>query len=155
MATYNLRFDSGATHLVVGPPAAGKTFRVCEILRNKEQMIEGGEKIQNVVFCYSVWQPVYQRLKEDGVVTKFVNKTPTIQEFIDLVGPFRNKGGSIVVMDDAMGQISNDMVSVVTVHSRHYETSTFLLFQSLFPANRLARQISLNVKYIHCHKNPR
>lgn len=52
-------------------------------------------------------------------------------------------------------EISKDLVSIITVQSRHYNTSTFLLFQSLFPSHRLARQISLNVKYIHCHKNPR
>jgi len=52
-------------------------------------------------------------------------------------------------------EISKDLVSIITVHSRHFNTSTFLLFQSLFPSHRLARQISLNVKYIHVHKNPR
>ena len=53
------------------------------------------------------------------------------------------------------GEIDEDLVDIVTVQSRHYNTSTFILFQSLFPPNRLARQISLNVKYIHIHKNPR
>lgn len=152
---HNLRFDSGATHLVVGPPAAGKTHRVCEILRNKSKMIEGGERIKNVVFCYAVWQPVYQRLLDDKVVTKFVCGKPTVQEFTELVKAFKDTGGSIVVLDDCMSLIDDDLVSIVTVHSRHYATSTFILFQSLFPANRLARQISLNVKYIHVHKNPR
>ncbi len=54
-----------------------------------------------------------------------------------------------------MSQIDEDLIDIVTVQSRHHNTSTFILFQSLFPANRLGRQISLNVKYIHAHKNPR
>ena len=152
---HDMRFDRGATHLLVGPSACGKTVRVCRILANKESMIVGGEQIKNVVFCYAVWQDIYQDMKDRGVITKFVNKMPTTEEFTDLVSPYRDKGGSIVVLDDFMQEISNDLVSIVTVHSRHYNTSTFILFQSLFPSNRLARQISLNVKYIHVHKNPR
>lgn len=153
--TYNLRFDAGSTHLVVGPSASGKTFRTCDMLRWKNHMIEGGEHVRNVCFCFSVWQPIYQQLKDDGVVTKWVNKKPSCEEFTNLVKAYDAKGGSIVVIDDFMGQIDRDLVDIVTVHSRHHNTTTFILFQSLFPANPLARQISLNVKYIHVHKNPR
>ncbi len=155
LVTKDLRFESGSTHLVVGPSASGKTFRTCEILKNKNSMIVGGEQIKNVVFCYSVWQPIYSQMKESGFVTKFVNKKPSSEEFTELVKPFSADGGSIVVIDDFMGQIDQDLVDIVTVHSRHHKTVTFILFQSLFPPNKLARQISLNVKYIHLHKNPR
>lgn len=154
-STFDLRFEKGSTHLVVGPSASGKTFRTCNILRNKSAMIKGGAEIKNVVFCYSVWQPIYKSMQQEGVVTKFVNKKPTCQEFTDLVKQYADKGGSIVVIDDFMGQIDQDLVEITTVHSRHNNTVTFMLFQSLFPPNKLARQISLNVKYIHLHKNPR
>lgn len=153
--THNLRFIKGATHLVVGPSGSGKTFRTCDILRNKSSIIEGGEAIKNVVFCYSAWQPIYEDLRREGVVTKYVNKNPTSDEFVKLVEPYKDRGGSIVVIDDFMTQIDHNMVDIVTVQSRHHNTSTFILFQSLFPPNKLARQISLNVKYIHAHKNPR
>ena len=153
--SYNLRFVQGATHLVVGPSASGKTFRTCQILRLKDHIIQGGEAIKNVVFCYAAWQPIYDELRESGVVTRFVNKKPSSDEFVKLVEPYRDRGGSIVVIDDFMSQIDSDLVDIVTVQSRHYNTSTFILFQSLFPPNKLARQISLNVKYLHIHKNPR
>ena len=151
----NLRFDSGASHLMVGPPAAGKTYRTCNILKHRDIMIQGGENIKNVVLWYSVWQPLYQQLKNDGIVHTFINKKPSCEDFSSLMTPYKDKGGSICVIDDFMGNIDTDLVTIVTVLSRHLNTSTFILFQSLFPANRLARQISLNVKYIHIHKNPR
>lgn len=154
-STFNLRFIRGATHLVCGPSGSGKTYRVCDILRNRASLIEGGERIKNIVFCYAAWQPVYDLLKSEGVVTRFVKKKPSSQEFVNLVKDYKNDGGSIVVIDDFMSQIDQDMVDIVTVQSRHYNVSTFILFQSLFPPNRLARQISLNVKYIHIFKNPR
>lgn len=155
MELFNLRFIPGATHLVVGPSGCGKTYRTCDILRWKNQMIVGGDKIKNVVLCYSAWQDIYNRLKDEGIITRFVKKNPTSEEFIKLVENYKDDGGSIVIVDDFMSQIGPDMVDIVTVQSRHYNTTTFILFQSLFPPNKLARQISLNVKYIHVHKNPR
>lgn len=155
MESHNLRFIKGATHLVVGPSGSGKTYRTCDILRLKNEIIENGENIKNVVFCYAAWQPIYEKLKQDKVVTRFVNKNPSSDEFVKLVQDYSNNGGSIVVIDDFMTKINEDMVDIVTVQSRHYNTTTFILFQSLFPPNKLARQISLNVKYLHIHKNPR
>lgn len=149
----SMRFPRGATHLVVGPSACGKTTRVANIIRHKNEMIEKGEECRNVVVCYSAWQPEYDQLKKEGVVNKWVNKMPTNEEFVQLVKKFRN--GSIVVIDDFMGSINKDLDEIVRVSSRHYNVSTFILFQSLFPAHKLARQISLNVKFIHLHKNPR
>ena len=80
---------------------------------------------------------------------------PSNHEFSELVNPYKDTGGSIVVIDDFMSEISKDLVEIVTVTARHTNTTTFILFQSLFPSNPLARQISLNAKYIHIHKNPR
>ncbi len=149
------RFKPYSTHLLAGASGSGKTFCVAEILRLKDQIIREGEHIRNVVFCYSAWQGLYDTLTEEGVVTKWVNKMPTREEFVELVQPWKNKGGSIVVIDDFMTEISRDLVDIVNVLSRHNSTSTFILFQSLFPNNPLARQISLNVKYMYVFKNPR
>ncbi len=156
----DLRFIPGATHLVVGPSGSGKTFRMCEILRWKNQLFQGGEDIKNIVFCYAAWQSCYKDLsaallRDNKISMRFIKKKPSSVEFVQLVKAAASCGGSIVVIDDFMSQIDEDLVDIVTVQSRHHNTSTFILFQSLFPANRLGRQISLNVKYIHAHKNPR
>ena len=151
----DLRFSKGATHLLVGPSGSGKTYRVTNILRIKNEIFKGGVEIKNIVFCYATWQPMYTQLHNEGIITKWMNKCPSNEEFTDLVKPYKNNGGSIVIIDDFMSQITKDLVEIVTVTSRHFNTSTFILFQSLFPANPLARQISLNVKYLHIHKNPR
>lgn len=155
MTEVDFRFPQGMTHLLVGPSGSGKTFRTCELLKHKNDIIKGGEEIQNIVFCYAAWQPVYDELKKKNIVTKWVNKMPTNEEFKDLVGPYRESGGSIVIIDDFMSEIGKDLDEIVRVSSRHYNTSTFILFQSLFPPHQLARQISLNVKFLHIHKNPR
>ena len=152
---YDGRLIHPATHLMVGPPSSGKTFRTARILEAKNTLIQDGEKIKNIVFCYSVWQPTYAELDKKKVVTRWVNKLPTLEEYRNLVNQYKDQGGSIVVIDDFMGGLTKDLVEIVTVESRHNNTSTFILYQSLFPSNPLGRQISLNVKYIHAHKNPR
>lgn len=118
-------------------------------------MFKGGDNIRNIVFCYASWQKLYTELENKHFVTKWVNKLPSNEEFVDMVEPYKDKGGSIVILDDFMSEIGKDLVDIVTVSSRHNNTSTFILFQSLFPLARMARQISLNVKYIYVFKNPR
>ena len=150
-----VRFHHPTTHLLVGPSGSGKTYRTVSIIKLKDILLQQGDKIKNVVFCYSTWQKLYTDLDNNKVVTKWVNKIPSNEEFVELVTGYKDRGGSIVIIDDFMSAINKDLVEIVTVSSRHLNTSTFILFQSLFPSNPLARQISLNVKYIHIHKNPR
>ena len=178
---YNLRFPRASTHLVVGPSGSGrtpqidtlkcnvlklsfvythtgsgKTHRVARILQLKDDIIEGGDEIKNVVFFYDIWQPVYQQLQDEGVVSKWIRASPTNETFTEAVEPYARNGGSIVVIDDfERDAASADLAQIVRVSSRHNNASVFLLFQNLFPPQRHAREISLNVKFLHIHKNPR
>ena len=149
---YDMRFTEGSTHLMVGASGSGKTTRMYEYLKLKNELFENGEDIHHVIFYYSVWQTDYTRMQEEGLVQEFVNAFPTNEEFLTRV---RNHPRTICILDDAMSHISRDLVEIVTVSARHSKATTFILFQSLFPAHPLARQISLNVKYFHLFKNPR
>jgi hypothetical protein len=154
--SFDLRFPAGATHLIIGASGSGKTYRVRDILLTKDNLFRGGEDIQNVVVFYADWQPAYTFLRDRKLVNKWVNHLPTNEEFVELVAPFQHKGGSIVVIDDFMSDINKELMKIVLNSTRHYNASTFILFQSLFPAdNKIARQISLNAKFFHIFKNPR
>lgn len=153
--SYNFRFPAGSTHLMVGPSGSGKTQRVLEILKLKSEIIEGGHNIRNVVYFYNTWQQSYSDFKKENIVTDWDQRTPSIQLFKEKVLPYKDEGGSIVVIDDRMIQINRELVEIVCVASRHCNTTTFILFQSLFPIEKEGRQISLNVKFVHLHANPR
>ena len=155
LKTYDLRFPKYCSHLLVGPSASGKTFRVAEILRCKNELLVDGSQIQNVVFFYAQWQDIYSQLRDEGVVTKWVNSFPTVEEFQALAKPFVNKGGSICIFDDFESEIGPSLGQIVRVTARHMQTSIFILHQSLFPPQKFARQISLNVRFIHLAKSPR
>ena len=153
--THDLRLLKGSTSVLYGPSASGKTYRVANILRNKNVVIKEGESIRNVVFCYSAWQPIYSELQQENVVTKWVNYMPNSEQFRSLAESHVSEGGTIMVVDDFMTSLSKDLVQIICVDARHYNVTLFVLFQSLFPANPLARQISLNAKYLWISKNPR
>ena len=152
---FDMRVEPACTHLIVGPSGSGKTVLVANMIRNKDSFIKNGHNIKNIVFCYSAWQDLYSEMDKEGLISQWVNAVPNNEQFRELVGGFKDNGGSIIIFDDSMSAISRDMVEIVTVTSRHLNTSTFILFQSLFPTNPLAREISLNVKFMYLFKHPR
>lgn len=156
---HNLRFKRGTTHLVCGPSGSGKSQRVCEIIRHKDYLIEDGWNITNVILAYQIWQPHYQQLYDEGVINVLKSGFPSIDEFRELV-EIHKDSGSIFLLDDFECELyhsehAKTLEQLIKVESRHMNVVTFLLFQSLFPPHKAARQISLNVKYIHLLKNPR
>lgn len=153
--TFDLRFPTGSTHLLVGNSGAGKTYRMARILSLKDEILHRGADIKNVIFFYAAWQPIYDTLKERGIVTKWVNRMPTNNEFIDFVKHYKDRGGSVVIIDDFMQEVGQEMCDIVCVSSRHYNVTTFILFQNLFHADKCARTISRNVRFLHLHKSPR
>jgi len=152
---YDDRFVHPATHYVSGPTGAGKTRRICQLIRSKHLIMKGGANISNIIFYYDSWQDEYEKMKEDFQGIKFINKKPTSNDFVEKTHHYKHKGGSIVVIDDMMSHLNEDIDQIFRVSSRHNNVSVFLLVQSLFPPQKMARQISLNSRYFHLHKNPR
>lgn len=155
MDCVDMRFNHPSTHYLSGPSTCGKTYRACQMLKYKNSIFHDGEKIKFVVFCYAKWQTQYDQLNDEGIVSKWIDHMPTNEEFDKLTSPHKTKGGAIVVVDDFMSKVGPDIDEIVRVTGRHNNASVFVLFQSLFPPHKLARQISLNIKYFHLHKNPR
>ena len=154
--TYNLRFIHPASHLIVGPPGCGKSVKVSKLIREKNTAIENGDKIKPVIWFYDHWQPLFDELKEDGIVNTFLQVAPTKSEFEKVTESGLVSGtGSIVVIDDFESEIGKDLDQIVRVLARHRKCTVLLLFQNLFPVHKFSRSISLQVKYIHLFPNPR
>ncbi len=100
----DLRFIPGATHLVVGPSGSGKTFRMCEILRWKNQLFQGGEDIKNIVFCYAAWQPCYKDLsaallRDNKISMRFIKRSRVLSSsYSSLRPPLRAEIVSLLSM---------------------------------------------------------
>lgn len=151
-ATHNLQFSDGSVHVMCGAAGSGKTQRMHEFLRLKNDLFENGAEIGHVIFYYAIWQPEYSKMNDEGLVQEWVNEFPSNETFREKAGAHPR---TICVLDDAMSNITRDLVQIVTITARHIHATTFILFQSLFPTHPLGRQISLNTKYYHLFKNPR
>ena len=140
----DLRLNCPFTMLIVGPTSSGKTIFTKNLLENKTLMLKNAPS--RIVWCYSVWQPLYENLSE---FIEFYEGLPDIELI--------KQGNFILVVDDLMTEVSNNekLSQIFTKYSHHYNISCIYLLQNLFPKGPQARTISLNAHYIVLMKNNR
>ena len=117
--------------------------------------INDGKCAQNVVFFYNQWQDLYTAFKAEKVVKHWINEPPTIDVVTDLCHPYKDNGGSIIIVDDFQNRLGADVQEMFTTLSHHLNFVIILLVQNIFPKNRHFRDISLNAKYVIVFKSPR
>lgn len=134
--------------MVAGPSQSGKTSLIKEILMFNKLIIE--PNIHTIIYCYSVWQPIYDEIK------KF-NSNIEFHEGIYNIENLDQSNKSLLVLDDLMKECENDqsILNLFTVDSHHKNISVFLLTQNIFSKGKYTRTISLNSSYIIIFKNPR
>lgn len=148
-------FDGRLQHpfslVVSGPSNCGKTFFVKSVLENASSVIS--HKIDNIVYIYSCWQPLYDDLLKIRDIN-FVNGLPDTLCDDTLLPPERN---NLLIIDDLMNDASNNLEvqNVFTKYVHHRNLSCLYLVQNLFIQGKASRTISLNTNYLVLFKNPR
>ena len=153
MEEYDLRFKTPFSWLLAGGSGSGKTTKTLSFLRFRKELTDS-PYCENVVYYYNQWQEQFSQL-EPGIVTKWVQGLPTLDQIVEDTELYKEKGGSIIVLDDFAHLIRKDLVELFTVYAHHGNCSILLLTQNLFDKNPIFRQISLNCQYISIFKNPR
>lgn len=129
------------TSIVAGPTMCGKT----EFCRRLIQGDSITPKIDNVIWCYSEWQPTYEVLKDrvhfvEGLISS------------DELDPNKT---NLVVIDDLMDKKDAGIETFFTRSCHHRNTSCVYIVQNIFNQNKGHRTCSLNAHYIFLFKNPR
>ena len=151
---FDVRFRSPSTCVISGPSQSGKTSLLQKILQHGPHIFQDPKCLDNIVFFYNQWQPIYSDIQKKFGGT-FVNAVPTIESVTQLTQKYDKRGGSIVIIDDFMQQLTSDISTIFTTLSHHINLTVFLLTQNLFPKSSAWRDISLNSTYIMIFKNPR
>lgn len=125
------------------------------ILKYRNQLFRDAHKIGHIIYYYSVYQDIYLKMKNEGSVTEFRKGVPTNDEFIETVTKYKDGKSFIIVIDDFLGELSNELLKITAVSSRHHNATTILLHQTMFSKNPILRQISLNMSFIFVMKSPR
>ncbi len=150
---FDIRFQCPFSMVISGPSNSGKTFFVKTLLQNAGKLIS--KKIDNIVFIYSVWQPLYDDLlKMYNNNIKFIEGIPqTLDD--DVLFPVNKT--SLVVIDDFMQEASSnkEIERLFTVYVHHKNLNVIYILQNLFFQGRSSRTISLNTNYLLLFKNSR
>lgn len=146
-------FHPCSTIAVIGCTGSGKTTWVHEFLKQSANMFFD-EPPKNILYCYNVFQPLFQIIEEDVQNIEFVRGLPS-DEKINLLS--KNGCHNIIVLDDLMSEICNDkdMQKLFTQKAHHLRFTVIFITQNLFCKGLTSRTISLNLHYFILMRNPR
>lgn len=150
---FDIRLQCPFSLVIAGPSNSGKTFFVKMLLQNAGKLIS--KKIDNIVFIYSVWQPLYDDLLNmyDNNI-KFIEGIPqTLDD--DVLFPVNKT--SLVIIDDFMQDASNNkqIEKLFTVYVHHKNLNVIYILQNLFFQGKSSRTINLNTNYLVVFRNSR
>ena len=151
---YEYSFMSPTSIAVCGPTGCGKTEWVRKMIRNMDYVFQqNGMQPRAVLFCYSIYQEVYKKLKEERDDIVFHQGLPGIEFVYELA----KKQPLLVVLDDLVHKIVDnvEMLMLFVQGSHHMNITVVFMSQNLYQAGKHARTIALNVKYIVLFANPR
>ena len=145
----DLRLKTPSTIMINGPTQSGKTYLTSQLLRNKSSIFNPVP--EQVVWCYGMWQPAYDELKESGVVDEFMEGAesfkPKREEEADRYIP------TIVVFDDLQRSANGSMAKIFEVGSHHWNVTPIFLVQNAFHQGKHSRDMRLNTHYQFVFRN--
>lgn len=148
----DLRFQSYCRILLAGPAGCGKTNWCYSLLQYLPQMFT--IKPKKIFYYYQTWQPLFEKMRDQGLVNQFIQDTPTMED-VEEWSIYENEGGTLAIIDDQIQHLSSDLAEIFQVGSRHNGVNLILMTQNLFSRNKYFRDISLNANYVCIFKNPR
>ncbi len=148
MSIMAFHFLHPSTAIICGPSESGKTRFVERVFRQK--LIKPWPR--SIVWYYSEWQDIYERLKKTCPEIKFVQGLDG-----DLMAHVQPCQPNLIVIDDQMDEAAENkqVTRLFTKGSHHRDISVFLFVQNMFHKGKESRTQSLNTKYYVIFKNPR
>ena len=145
-----IKFESPSTWVVSGMTGSGKTFWLYKLLQNKDIMFVSPPN--NIRYCYSVWQNVFDDMENELNVT-FLEGLPSVEHIKDIFDGKHN----LIYLDDLQHEVSNnkEIEKLFTQLSHHNNLSVIYINQNLYYQGKCARTMNLNTAYTVMLKNPR
>lgn len=151
---FNLAFVHPFSMIISGPSSSGKSTYLYKLLQEADRLIKPQVPPYRVIF-YAEYQDLYDSLIAEGLITEAIQGVPPMEKLREMTEPYKNKGGSLFIVDDGFNEIGNTMETMFVQGSHHLNASIIHVCQSLFHENRKYRTMSLNCKYLVVMKSPR
>ena len=141
-------FKHPFTCTIAGPTQSGKSWLIKKILILNEFLID--KQIQNIVYCYSVWQPFFDDFNDIQPKIIFKQGLPDIDD----INPSER---NLIILDDLMKESEEDfsIQKLFTIDSHHKNISVFFITQNIFSKGKFTRTLNLNSHYLILFNNPR
>ena len=138
---YDSRFQAPFLSVFSGCTSCGKSVLAAKIIKNRSTVING--IFDDIFWYYSIWQPLYDTLKDDVTFIKGV--------------PEEIPNNTLIVVDDLILDpgVGKRLASVFTRESHHRNISLIFITQNIFHKDPFFRLINLNCQYLIIFKSPR
>jgi hypothetical protein len=144
-STTDIAFITPFTINIIGPSKCGKTSLVSDLLENQDTIMSPSP--QKIIYCYSLYQPLFDYLKTKITNISFIKGLPNLDEISNCL---------LVLGDLGQDCIDNkDIVQLYTVGSHHRYISVILLTHNIFENGKYMLTISLNCSYLIIFNNLR
>ncbi len=145
-------FKKNSSFSIFGCTGSGKTYFVYRFLSNIKSMYEENDRPERIVFCYSVFQKLYEKLKQEIKDLEFFQGLPTSDDLDRF-----ETNHTLLILDDLGEQIVNDMNACLlfTQGCHHRGFSVMRISQNIFEQGKFARTIAINSSYVVLLKSPR
>jgi Cdc6-like AAA superfamily ATPase len=156
MDGYDVRFKTSFNCLVAGAAGTGKTTFVKNLLKIGDQIFT--QPPNKVFLFYNAMQDIYLEMENEGLIHEMIsvsNGMPSLDDIYNMVHPYKDKGGSLIIFDDVMTLLNKDFEQLFCNLSHHENCSIIFLTQNLFYKDKSFRTMSLNSHYIVIMKNDR
>ena len=153
---YNVLFQCPFTLLISGASQSGKTNLTFNILKFKNELFS--KETKKTILFYKKYQSIYNDMLKRKLIDEMIeidDKMISENDFVKLVSPFKNKGGSLCVFDDCMEYVDENSSKIFTKVAHHENSNVIFLTQSLYIDNKYYRIMSKNANYMIVMKNPR
>lgn len=146
-------FVCPTTFYLSGSTGSGKTWFLAQLLKYQDEMFVPHPPAR-IVYCYGVWQSLYEKMEADIKNIEFHRGLPTREEIKDLTS---DKKHHMIILDDLMNQAQESAVisDAFTLNSHHLNVSICMISQVLFHRGKYARTLSLNSHYMIIFRNIR
>ena len=147
-------FKPGSSIIISGSSGSGKTQWVKRFIQNINYMYNG-KKPAEIMFCYSVWQDLYDEIKLmtriEIVFHEGLPDRETIFEFSE------DRVHKLIVIDDLMHKaVDNQEIELLfTQYCHHRNLSCIYIQQNLFMKGKHAKTIGINAWYMVLFDNVR
>ena len=146
------RIKTPTTVMIVGPTQCGKSYLAAELLTNKDKVFNPVP--QKVLWFYALWQPLYDELREKGLVDRFIEGIDDYQSYLTKDESTGNYQPSIIVIDDLQREV-HKMADMFERGSHHENATLIFISQNVFHQGKNFRDVSLNTHYMFVFKNNR